>query len=88
MNTTPALADTQPLSGTFRPINLGQSAWVEQGRKAMFSSPRRCFGVQEVATGRVLSKDGVRPSAWTTKAIAAVIAATPPAWPLVKLVQK
>lgn len=33
-----------------------------------------------IATGEVLSSDGVRPSVWDTKRVAAIIAADPPEW--------
>lgn len=71
---------------THRPVNLASIAWTDNGRRAMFSASRPGFGVEEVATGRLLSSDGIRPSVWSTKAIATTIAQYPPAWSTIEVV--
>lgn len=71
----------------YRPVNVAGVSWVESGRQATFASSRPGFGVEHVRTGELLSKDGVVPSVWRTKAVAMVIAQYPPSgWSTVKLV--
>lgn len=74
------------MTGFPRPRNLAGVAWRSRdGRRAAFAAARPGFGV-EVAPGVFLASDGERPSVWSTKAVAAVIAATPPPWPTVEAV--
>lgn len=62
---------------THRPVNLSGISWTDKGRRASFAASRPGFGVEEIATGRLLSSDGVQPSCWSTKSSAAVNAEYP-----------
>ena len=77
--------NSTPTTATHRPVNLANVRWIDAGRTAAFSAARPGFGVEEIATGRLLSKDGVRPSCWNTKAVAAIIAEYPPAYATVEV---
>jgi hypothetical protein len=66
-----------PATTTHRPVNLAGVRWVEAGRVATFGAARPGFGVEVIATGELLSSDGVRPSVWGSRNVAAVIAEFP-----------
>jgi hypothetical protein len=57
-------------TATHRPLNMAGVSWIEAGRLAACAAARPGFAVQVIATGEVLSRDGVRPSIWRTKAVA------------------
>jgi hypothetical protein len=57
---------------TRKAANIAQISWVEDGKLAHFQG--RGFGVQQGQA--FLSFNGVRPSVWGTKAVAAEIAST------------
>lgn len=62
---------------THRPINLASKFWTHNGRVLGFNAARPGFGVEDIATGRVLVNQHVpngQPSAWRTRATAQVIA--------------
>lgn len=61
-------------TATHRPINLAGLRWIEDGRTASFASSRPGYGVEVIATGEVLTSDGVQPSVWRTRDAAATIA--------------
>lgn len=73
------------MATTHRPLNMVGVNWVEKGRQATFESSRPGFAVQVVATGEVLSRDGVSPSVWRTKAVAQEISTYPMDWPTVTI---
>ncbi len=50
--------------------------WMMNGRKATFAAERPGFGVVD-SQGRWLSRDGVTPSVWETKKVAAIHAEYP-----------
>jgi hypothetical protein len=58
-------------------INLDGVTWIERGHTAFYPG-RAGFGVLVVATGQMLSRDGVCPSAWRLKSAAAMHAEYPP----------
>lgn len=60
-----------------RPVNLAGVSWSDHGRMASFGASRPGFGVEVVATGELVSSDGVQPSCWSSKSIAAVHAEFP-----------
>jgi hypothetical protein len=68
---------TAPATATHRAINLSGVNWVERGHRAGFQASRPGYGVQVIATGEVLSSDGVTPSVWRSKAAAQMIAEYP-----------
>lgn len=62
-------------SPAFRPVNLAGVRWYDgTGRVATFNAARPGYGVEDVATGELVSSDGVAPSAWARRSIAAQIA--------------
>jgi hypothetical protein len=71
---------------THRPVNLAAATWTVGRMVATFDVKAPGFGVQNIATGEFLSSDGVNPSAWGSKAVAAAIAETPMAWATVPVV--
>ena len=74
-------------TATHRAINLAGVQWIEKGHLATFGAARPGYGVQVIATGEVLSKDGMGPSAWRLKSAAQMVADYPPLhWNTVKLV--
>lgn len=72
-------------TATHRPINMAGVCWTENGRVATYEASRPGFAVQVIATGDVLSKDGVSPSLWRTKSTAQIIADHPMDWPTVAI---
>jgi hypothetical protein len=66
---------------THHPLNMAGVCWTEDGRRATCGASRPGYAVQVAATGEVLSRDGVSPSIWRTRAVAQVIANNPMDWP-------
>src|SRR5205823_5976219 len=83
-----AMADmaTATHTATHKVVNLAGVHWMLRGRRVTFQSARPGFGVQVIATGEFLSRDGASPSAWRTKSAASVIAQYPPDFQTVKSV--
>jgi hypothetical protein len=61
-------------TATHRAISLAGVTWTENGRRGSFRSARPGYGVEVIATGEVLSKNGVYPSSWNLKSAAAMVA--------------
>jgi hypothetical protein len=70
-------------AATHRPLNMAGVSWIEAGRLATCESSRPGFAVQVIATGEVLSKDGVSPSIWRTKDAAQQISDHAMDWPTI-----
>lgn len=77
------MTETTSAAITHRPLNMAGVSWIEAGRLATCAAARPGFAVQVIATGEVLSKDGVSPSIWRTKAVAQVISDHAMDWPTV-----
>lgn len=78
---------TEP-AAIHRPINMAGIHWVENGRKAAFNSGRPGFAVQVIATGEVLSQDGIRPATWSTRRTAQEIAGYALPWATVAIITR
>lgn len=66
---------------THQVINLGGIGWIENGRRAFFEAARPGYGVLELATNTLLSRDGRQPSCWSRKDAAHTHAEYPTASP-------
>lgn len=58
----------------YRPVSLAGMFWLDAGRVASFGSARPGYGVQVVASGAVLTRDGVCPAVWRTRSAAQLVA--------------